>query len=74
MSQITDITTGIQTNLDKITADIATIAAAGVGGGTPASDVAAVQTVATNVQTAATALDAVVASIPAPAAPTPAKA
>ena len=73
MSQITDITTGIQTNLDKITADIAALTAAGVGGGaTPPSDVAAVQTIATNVQTATTALDALVATIPPvtpPAAP-----
>ena len=69
MSQITDITTGIQTNLDKITADIAALTAAGVGGGgTPPSDVAAVQTIATNVQTATTALDALVATIP-PATP-----
>jgi hypothetical protein len=68
MSQITDITTGIQTNLDKITADIAALTAAGIGGGTPASDVAAVQTIATNVSTATTALDALVATIP-PVAP-----
>jgi hypothetical protein len=67
MSQITDITAGIQTNLDSITKDIAAIAAAGVGGTAPASDVAAVQTVATNVQAAATALGALVP----PAAPAP---
>jgi hypothetical protein len=67
MSQITDITAGIQKNLDEITKDIAAITAAGVGG-IPASDIAALTTVATNVATATTALDALVATIP-PATP-----
>lgn len=68
MSQITDITAGIQTNLDEITKDIAALTAAGVGG-VPASDIAALQTVATNIAAVTTALDAIVATIPAPVTP-----